>query len=452
VISDFEFRVLILDAQTGRVAGSVLHHGEHVVFAGLSPQGDRVLSVCQDGTTRVWQLPEEKPPVSWVTLDFQSKGQRALIMTNGQLETIGLPAGDLTEAMRGSASHPHAIARLLSDGRSCATLSEVVEVDPEAEPMRWLKSFDLVSPGTASITLQLPVQFDRMAVMIPASAVAVWSTNVVMVHDLKGGRLVWSVEFGGMRVLQVFPDLIGQRLAVALSAKGRQLVQLLDSFSGRALWPGPVAVSGEVKSIRFSADGRFVAVACSSSSARSEVALVFESSSGRPVGEPMVHRDGVLYADFSPRGHQVVTCGEDKTALIWSLETGQQLVRPLLHGDQVARAAFSPDGRWLVTLCRNQVLQVWDVSTGDAITPPIPVGAPCSQVAFSEHAEGVWTWSPASATQLGAVSWIPLRRESRSLEDLSALSRVLSAQHYHYSGALMPSPRELLRDSWKRIR
>lgn len=452
VLCDFEFRVLILDATTGRVTGPILHHGEHVVFASLSPSGREVLSVSQDGTTRVWELPVEKPAASWQVLDFQPDGQWGVLTTNGQNSAIALPSGKVIAPLQPFFMDPISRLRAMHGGQDCAVLTTLLDRESESEPVRLLQRLSLGQGDIQTNRVRLPSAFERFVVLKKASQVACWSPNEVRMYDLKLGRLVWSVEFAGVRVQQVFADALGQRVAVAMVTKGSQVIQLLEISDGRALWPSPVSVSGEIKSVAISPDGRLVAVACSSSPARSEAAFLFETATGGPVGEPMVHRDGVLYTCFNPQGSLLVTCGEDKAALLWNPGNGQQVVRPLIHGDQVVRAAFSRDGRWLVTLARNQAVQVWDVSTGDAITPPFTPSQRCSEIAFSEGAQGIWAWAPADGNESGTVSWIPLRRESGSVEDLSAISRVLSAQHYHFSGALMPSPRELLRESWERVR
>lgn len=453
VISDFEFRVLVLDALDGQRAGPVFHHGEHVVFADASPSGDRLLSVSQDGTTRIWQIPQKVPVSSWTVLDFQPLAQRGIVLTNGRFAELELPLGPIraqrNEILEDGA--PLALARFLADGQSFATLSDVVTADTDPEPMRVLKRIDFAGEASDSFSLRLPAAFDRFLGLGSQRSFAVWSTNVLARYELGAARQSWQVEFGGLRLHQVFPNSAGERIAVALTGRAGHSLQLLDSSDGRSIWGGPVQVKGEIKAVAFSQDGQWLAVACSSSPARSEAAFVFECRSGRLVREPFSHRDGVLSVAFSPSGKALVTCGEDKTTLIRSLESGQQLVRPLLHQEQVLRAVFSWDGRWLATLCKNQVLQVWDVGTGDPITPPIDLPGRCNQVAFHPQAHGVWAWAPSDGQLMGEVCWVPLRRETRSLDELAAIARVLSAQYYHFSGGLLPSPRKVLDESWSKV-
>lgn len=450
VVSDFEFRVLLLNALTGHPAGPVLHHGEHVVFAGLSPEGDRVISVSQDGTTRVWQLPKVHSLRSWSALDFDAGIECGLSLTNEGIERLDLSGGELRGRARLTGVGGTKWVRILPGGKDWVGLSEPQEA--EGEPFRELVFNGVFAGPDQGKRVRVQSGLDRPVLLGGGQSVGVRSTNTLELHEMTDGRKRWALEFAGSRIQAAFSDREGRRIAVALSSRGRQMVQLVDALAGSNVWATPTVVGGEVKSVEFSPDGRKLVVACSSAPARGEAALVFETASGRPLGSPLLHRDGVIYACFSPAGDQLVTCGEDKTALVWEVETSRQLLRPLLHGDQVQRAAFSRDARWLATLSRNAQVQVWDAGTGDPITPPFDLPTRAGNLAFGNDNSGVWAWQPGEPEQPGMVCWIPLRRESRSLEHLSAVSRVLSSQHFHYRGGLMPSPRELLRESWERIR
>jgi hypothetical protein len=57
-----------------------------------------------------------------------------------------------------------------------------------------------------------------------------------------------------------------------------------------------------------------------------------------PETEPMRHEGKVLAASFSPDGRRIVTASDDKTARVWDAESGKPVGEPMLHKD-VLRAA-----------------------------------------------------------------------------------------------------------------
>jgi hypothetical protein len=117
-------------------------------------------------------------------------------------------------------------------------------------------------------------------------------------------------------------------------------------------------------------DQRFVT--CLSDSDWNECwAQLWDSTSHRPIGKPLRHRDGVLHAVFSPDGSKIATASEDFTARIWDAVTGRLLTMPLRHEEKVHMIDFSPDGRWLLTASEDSAARLWDVETGEPLTPAL---------------------------------------------------------------------------------
>jgi WD40 repeat protein len=87
-------------------------------------------------------------------------------------------------------------------------------------------------------------------------------------------------------------------------------------------------------------------------------------TSGQPLGEPLVHREIIRSAAFSPDGRQVVTASRDGAARVWDVKTGKLSVEPLRHRAGLRSAAFSPDGRQVVTAADDGTARLWDVETG----------------------------------------------------------------------------------------
>src|SRR5882757_7777027 len=66
---------------------------------------------------------------------------------------------------------------------------------------------------------------------------------------------------------------------------------------------------------------------------------------------------------FSPDGTRVVTASADHTARVWDARTGKPLTEPLEHRNSVNAVAFSPDGARVVTASDDTTARVWDVRT-----------------------------------------------------------------------------------------
>ena len=74
-----------------------------------------------------------------------------------------------------------------------------------------------------------------------------------------------------------------------------------------------------------------------------------KAASGKPLGDPMMHKDYVYSAQFSPDGQRVMTASLDATARLWDAASGKPIDDPMRHEDSVTSAQFSPDGQRVVT-------------------------------------------------------------------------------------------------------
>jgi serine/threonine protein kinase/tetratricopeptide (TPR) repeat protein len=94
---------------------------------------------------------------------------------------------------------------------------------------------------------------------------------------------------------------------------------------------------------------------------------VWDAKTGQPVSQPMLHRNSVRLAHFSPDGQGVATVCADASARVWDARTGEPLTPPLQHGDRILDLSFSPDGRRLVTASADGTARVWEPRSGQAV-------------------------------------------------------------------------------------
>jgi tetratricopeptide (TPR) repeat protein len=69
---------------------------------------------------------------------------------------------------------------------------------------------------------------------------------------------------------------------------------------------------------------------------------------------------------FSPDGRLALTGSDDETARLWETATGKPVGEPLRHEGVVEAVAFSPDGRLALTGSGDKTARLWEV------VPPVP--------------------------------------------------------------------------------
>ena len=75
------------------------------------------------------------------------------------------------------------------------------------------------------------------------------------------------------------------------------------------------------------------------------------------------HAAPVVQVAFSPDGTRIATASLDRTVCVWDTSTGKPLGDPLKHDDQVWAVAFSPDGSTIAT-ASGVSARLWNSTTG----------------------------------------------------------------------------------------
>jgi WD40 repeat protein/serine/threonine protein kinase len=90
-----------------------------------------------------------------------------------------------------------------------------------------------------------------------------------------------------------------------------------------------------------------------------------------PMGEPSLLPSLLVGALYSPDGKLLaLNCGDQ--ALLWDVSTGKPVGDPIQAGGKIASLSFTPDGLLQVVCIKPaNVIQRWDTATGKALTPPI---------------------------------------------------------------------------------
>lgn len=120
-----------------------------------------------------------------------------------------------------------------------------------------------------------------------------------------------------------------------------------------------------VNAVRFSPDGKTLAVGGGEPSRSGDISL-WDVASGKLMKTwPERHSDAVLSLDFSPDGKLLASGGADKIARVTEIASGKQVNVFEGHTHHVMGVAFRADGRVLATAGADGVVLIWDMITGE---------------------------------------------------------------------------------------
>jgi hypothetical protein len=143
---------------------------------------------------------------------------------------------------------------------------------------------------------------------------------------------------------------------------GQKQVVLYNTDNGQLLGVLPFE-HGQVNSIRFSRNAKFVLVA-GGRGGQSGKAVLFNVETGEKVVEVGIENDAILAADVSADQTQIAVGSPSKLVRVYSTADGSVLREIKKHTDWVTAVEFSPDGVLLATGDRNGGLFVWESFTG----------------------------------------------------------------------------------------
>jgi WD40 repeat protein len=148
---------------------------------------------------------------------------------------------------------------------------------------------------------------------------------------------------------------------------------------------------GRVRSAVFSPDGMSVLTASDDGTARLwPVAVEDGADNSVQFGHPAA----VLYADFSPDGTRIITGCDDNIARVWDPKSGREpLVQLEGHTAAVTSAAISADGRRAASGSQDGVARIWDLEAKKEVLTLKRHGAEVTSVHFSPDGGSVLTSS-----------------------------------------------------------
>lgn len=270
-------------------------HTARVGSIAFFPGGDRLLSVSNDGSLRLWDVGTGKPLRQYKI-----------------------------EKCRGEAA-------LSPDGRFVAVSADRAVVvldlkDGEAEPRR-VRELEHADSGFIG-GLAFSPDGRRLASANYDSTAILW--------DVETGRLVQRLQGHRDQVRCVAFDPSGTRVVTGSYDK---TVRIWDLHSGKQVR----VLKGHEKpilAVAISPDGAYVL-----SGGFDNAARLWDFETGREIRTFRGHTGAIHSVAFSPDSRSMLTASDDRSVRLWDVATGEELHRFIGHTDYVLDAVFSPDGR-----------------------------------------------------------------------------------------------------------
>lgn len=150
--------------------------------------------------------------------------------------------------------------------------------------------------------------------------------------------------------------------APLVAVGGQKQVVLYNTDTGALVGFIPFEY-GQINSIKFSRNARFVLVA-GGKGGQSGKAVLYKVEDGSKVLEVGIENDAILAADISADQTQIAVGSPSKLVRIYSTTDGKVLHEIKKHTDWVTAVEYSPDGVLLATGDRNGGAFVWEAFTG----------------------------------------------------------------------------------------
>jgi WD40 repeat protein len=257
---------------------------------------------------------------------------------------------------------------------------------------------------TVAVIPKKPGKRRRLDVTLPTNAVAPAGTLAK-----GGGKLDLAMKVRPLAPVTAVSFSPDNKL---LASGSYGLVTIWDLTSAKPI-KMLTNVLGAVNDLRFSPDGKILAVAGGQPSAKGDLRL-FQVADWKLLAALRGHDDVVFAVDFSRDGNRLASASFDKTVRIWNLEqraAGSIPEERVLtgHSDFVYAVAFSPDGKHLASASKDRTVKLVETATGKGVFTFGGMDQDVLAVAFSPDGKQVvssgfetalYWWNPKTGERL----------------------------------------------------
>jgi WD40 repeat protein len=216
------------------------------------------------------------------------------------------------------------------------------------------------NPAAACVAVKFSGDGSLVASAMSSGSIEVWSTATgAAVESVFAGQPVVGAELQFTSAGR-FECITGERTLVCTSQPQRWVLERTIGKPG-----GDESIAERVCAVRFSPDGKTLAVGSGEFSRSGDVHL-WDVASGRlsKVWRER-HKDAVLSLDFSSDGKWLASGSADRLAKVTEIATGRQLYALEAHTHHVMGVSFRADDKALASSGADGVVNVWDMESGE---------------------------------------------------------------------------------------
>ncbi|HYG35989.1 MAG TPA: protein kinase [Clostridia bacterium] len=415
----------------------ILRHAEPLNSATFSPDSRLVLTTCMDGSARVWDLAGCLLPPPPKLASISSDASRFVTFTNQEFQVWDAVTGQRVASPQRCAG-PLSKLAFNKDASFLLTVS----VGADAKTNYLVEVWDVATGREVGRKIELT---NSIAGAIPSGdgkIAVIWMDNKAQIWDVLTGSPHSPPLIHEQAIKSAAFNQAGNHLLTISGAN----VHIWETKSGRMLY-APLSQPQPVTCAKFSRDDRYLVVSSANPSVSRSFAQIYKAATGEPVGNPLQHRDGVLYATFSPDASRVVTASEDFTAKVWETATGRQIGLPLRHREQVKAACFTADGKWVATVDADGFARIWDPQSSEPLTPPMRHLSSPADVRFLSDGKQL-----AVIDTRGQLFFWSLPSGTGSQADLAELGEFLSGGQVFTSTAPEQARKATVMEAWQSLR
>ena len=425
--------ILVFDAKTGKLAGSLKNAGSMVEADAVSRQGHRLLTIGRSSRLEVWDI-LNGTRISTVDDRVGLDMSVAALSPDGSRGAVGLYDGNLAiwDASNGLLLHRVGRERsAIYALRWTAKGDELLVGDEQG----WLEKYDVRS-GQQTWRRQVHTAAVR-GVLVTSDGLRVVSfgrdgTVRISTADDGNGLFGWQASSKTVEVARLSPR---EDMLLTVGDSGPKLWSTAEG----ALLANLFGHNESVNDARFLPDGRVV-TASDDLTTRLWLPVQELTAAAFPNGG-----GPVLSAALSKSG-AIITGSKDGVVRVWSPEHGVQPQAGEHHKEAVLSLALSPDEKLIASASHDGSCMFWDGISGKPLFKFQCHGRPIDRVSFSKRGEYVAFASRDGTVSVWDIGLLASRRGTASAQDVEQQARLadLPAHHGGATAAVFLSSNALL--------